>query len=187
MPRCKTCREKFIPRSFNQKNCDKTEECKQAEIDLRQEAQQKRIDKARDKPKVLKPIKQFTAKKSRPKSRSAKQSIIENNYHKTLEIMDSNTEPKCTGCGRYQGGDIKLSHSHIISRADCKRYGRPDLISDLRNLTYHCLDFGENIGCHRRHEQRDETLLDYEDKLKFVYEICVEIENDELVNKLILK
>ena len=104
-----------------------------------------------------------------------------------LKDYDMNTKPICTGCGRYQGGDIRLSHSHIISRADCKRYARPDLISDKRNIAFHCLDFGEHTGCHGRHERRDATLLDYEDKLKFVYEICVEIENDELVNKLIMK
>ena len=53
MPRGKTCREKFVG-GFNQKNCDKNEECKQAEIDLKLEKQQARVDKAmglkKDKP-----------------------------------------------------------------------------------------------------------------------------------------
>lgn len=230
MPRCKTCREKFIPKRFNQKNCDENEECLQAEIDLKKEAQQKRIDKAKGRERYIgsngiikvvhnlsqeekkefvegwgklnkkysltdgrlilinkKPPKPFSAKKSAPKKLSSKQKSIENDYHKTLKEFDENTEPICTGCERYQGGDIKLSHSHIISKADCKRYGRPDLISDPRNITFHCLDFGDNIGCHGRHEQRDKTLLDYEVKLLFVIEICSEVGNNELANKLILK
>jgi len=225
MPRCKTCREKFVAEDFNQKNCKENQECIDAEIALKQEAQQKRIDKAKDKaatqpqgiievkrdlsPEEVREFKKawekankgrgklilinkktpktVSIKKSRPKPMSKKQVKIESDYHKMLKVYDANTEPKCTGCNRYQGGDIALSHSHVISRADCKRYGRPDLISDPRNIRLHCLDLGEHVGCHRRHEQRDNTLLDWEDKLAFVYEICVEIENDELVNKLLLK
>ena len=118
-----------------------------------------------NKTRVCNPKKQKSIKKV-----SAKQSVIERAYHITIADMDYTTELVCTGCLRYQGGDIKLSHSHIISRADCKAIGREDLVSERDNLTYHCLDFGENTGCHRKWENPREriTLDDYEKNLAYI-------------------
>lgn len=117
-------------------------------------------------------------KKIKPiKSISKKQTIIENKYRKTLKEIDSSREKVCTGCGRHQGGDIKLSHSHIISRADCKRIGKPELIYHPDNITYHCLDFGTHEGCHRKWENpaKRYLLLDYRDNLKKIKKLAPEL------------
>jgi hypothetical protein len=108
---------------------------------------------------------------------SEKQAPIERAYRLTCIDMDHTTEPFCTGCGKYQGGDIKLSHSHLISRADCKRIGRPDLISERENLKYHCIDFGMNKGCHGKWENPSErhTLLDYEENIAYIKSVSPEM------------
>jgi hypothetical protein len=101
---------------------------------------------------------------------SEKQAPIERAYKLTCIDMDHTTEPLCTGCGKYQGGDIRLSHSHLISRADCKRIGRPELIYERDNLTYHCMNFGMNQGCHEKWENPIErkTLLDYQKNIDYI-------------------
>lgn len=108
---------------------------------------------------------------------SSKQKEINKAYSLTCADMDYTTEPVCTGCLQYQGGDIKLSHSHIISREDCKRIGREDLISDRENLTYHCLDFGEHEGCHRKWENPTQRhlLADIKKNMKYIKSINNEL------------
>lgn len=118
-----------------------------------------------------------TKKQKSIKQVSEKQAPIERAYRLTCVDMDHTTEPFCTGCGKYQGGDIKLSHSHLISRADCKRIGRPDLISERENLKYHCIDFGMNKGCHGKWENPNErqTLLDYEENITYIKSVSPEM------------
>lgn len=123
---------------------------------------------------------QFPKKKKKQKSIkqvSEKQAPIERAYRLTCIDMDHTTEPFCTGCGKYQGGDIKLSHSHLISRADCKRIGRPELIYERLNLKYHCIDFGMNKGCHGKWENPNErqTLLDYEENIAYIKSVSSEM------------
>lgn len=190
MARCKTCREKFDQKYVGQKNCDKYEECREAEKQLRlekfNEQKKRQLLKQKNRPrKVLNHKKIAQLKRTRVNQQSKKQAAIEREYHAMLQIYDEVTEPVCTGCGKYSGV-VALSHSHIISRADCKRIGRPDLIADDRNIKYHCLDLGEHKGCHRKHEARDKTLLDWDEKLEFVKGICEEIGDMTLYNKLLL-
>lgn len=97
-----------------------------------------------------------------------KQTTINSRLKAAYEAIDRERDKVCSGCGRWQGGEIRLSHSHIISRANCKAIGRPELIYDEHNITYHCMDFGHHRGCHRRHEQGDPTLLDHAHNLAFV-------------------
>lgn len=108
---------------------------------------------------------------------SKEESLINSRYKAMCIDMDYTEEPICSGCGKYQGGDIKLSHSHLISRKTCKEIGRPELIYDRRNITYHCLHFSNNKGCHsiwenpkRRHE-----LQDYERNLNIIKELAPEL------------
>lgn len=70
----------------------------------------------------------------------------------------------CSGCGR---SDVPLSHSHLIPRSR-----RPDLITDKRNITYHCLSMGGTVGCHDKWEgnQRVE-LLDYQSNMEYIKEV----------------
>jgi len=119
-----------------------------------------------------------TVRKKPIKQISTKQAEINRLYKITCTDMDYTTEPVCTGCLKYQGGDIKLSHSHIISKEDCKRIGREDLIYDRENLTYHCMSFGNNDpGCHRKHENpaQRKTLADYEKNMEYIRSISEEL------------
>jgi 3-methyladenine DNA glycosylase AlkD len=127
--------------------------------------------------RVEKNIKKNKLKRSKPKQVSKKQAEINHNYKLTCIDMDYTTEPVCTGCLKYQGGDIKLSHSHIISREDCKRIGRPDLIYQRENLTYHCMDFGDNVGCHGMWENPTEReyLTDYQKNIEYIKSISEEL------------
>lgn len=87
-------------------------------------------------------------------------------------------EHKCTGCGRY---NYSLSHSHIIPRSR-----RPDLTTDIKNITYHCLSMGEIIGCHDIWEhgtmEEKKMLLDYESNMDYIKSV-----DDEYYNLLKLK
>lgn len=189
MARCLTCREKFDQKYMRQKHCNEKPDCIMAEAAYKKQKREEQQERQREKAK-LRPKKQpkvYVLKKSKPKQVSSKQSKIENDYHKMLKVFDEVTEPICTGCGRHQGGEIALSHSHIISRADCKRIGRPDLIADDQNITYHCLDLGLHVGCHKKHEQGDKSLLDWNSKLEYVKGVCEEIGDMTLYNKLLLK
>lgn len=117
-------------------------------------------------------------KKQKPiKQVSSKQAPIERAYRLTCIDMDHTTEPICTGCGRYQGGDIKLSHSHLISRADCQRIGKSELISERENLTYHCMTYAGHIGCHNKWESPIDrvNLLDYEKNIEYIRSVSEEM------------
>ena len=83
---------------------------------------------------------------------------------KVYDEMANTREHKCTGCGRYKA---PLSHSHIIPRSR-----RPDLTTDIKNITYHCLSMAENIGCHDIWEhgttEEKQMMLDYETNMEYV-------------------
>ena len=72
----------------------------------------------------------------------------------------------CSGCGR---SDVPLSHSHIIPRSR-----RPDLVTDKRNITYHCLSLNRK-GCHDMWESKDRIkLLDYHKNMEYILEVDTE-------------
>ncbi|MEK6881517.1 MAG: hypothetical protein AABY22_17980 [Nanoarchaeota archaeon] len=128
-------------------------------------------EKQKNKPKkafVFKP-KKIVFKKIKATS---KQNKINSDYSETIRKIYDERELICTGCGNHQGGEIKLSNSHIISRKQCQQIGRPDLIADERNITYHCLDFGNHKGCHLKWETAQKvTLLDYEKNMLYIKSI----------------
>ena len=73
----------------------------------------------------------------------------------------------CTGCGKTGN----LSHSHLIPRSR-----RKDLITDKRNITYHCV-IGPNgtKGCHQLWESKERTkLLDYCKNMEYILEVDTE-------------
>jgi hypothetical protein len=123
-------------------------------------------------------------KKSKPIKQISKDQLDINKLYKLTCIdMDHVTESICTGCGKYQGGDIRLSHSHIISRKECKEIGKPELIYNRDNITYHCMDFGENEGCHRlwENQKRRKELLDYENNKAYVKSVSIELYRKYLI------
>jgi hypothetical protein len=116
-------------------------------------------------------------KKKTIRKKSEKQKLIDKEYKAVLRKIDYTRKKVCSGCGKKESAIIKLSHSHIISRSDCKRIGRPELIYDERNITYHCLDWLDHEGCHRKWEdpKKRKTLLDYERNIKIIEELAPEI------------
>ena len=82
-------------------------------------------------------------------------------YHEIL--LEKNS---CSGCG-MNGNAVPLSFSHIIPRSR-----RSDLVTDRRNITLHCLSFGERTGCHTIWESiNKDTLLDYFYNLAYIKEV----------------
>ena len=71
------------------------------------------------------------------KRKSKKQNSIDRELRKVYQEMSETRPHRCTGCGTYH----QLSHSHLIPRSR-----RRDLITDINNITYHCL------GCHKKWE-----------------------------------
>ena len=150
------------------------------------------VAKEKQKNKPKKPFKIFIPKKIKftKIKTTKKQTIINNDYSKVIREIYNERELKCRGCGKYQGGEIKLSNSHIISRKQCQQIGRPDLIADKRNITYHCLDFGNHKGCHLKWETAQKvTLLDYESNMHFIRSISIQLYEQlkNTVDKYIVK
>jgi diadenosine tetraphosphate (Ap4A) HIT family hydrolase len=95
---------------------------------------------------------------------SKKQNNINKELKKVYKEIELERGHYCSGCGR---SDVPLSHSHLIPRSR-----RPDLITDKRNITYHCLSMGERTGCHDIWEgiKRD-RLLDYPKNMEYILEV----------------
>lgn len=92
-------------------------------------------------------------------NRSKKQKGIDLEYKKTCIEIKRTREHKCTGCGCTE----TLTHSHLIPRSK-----REDLISEPKNITYHCII----NGCHDKWESSDRvTLLDYDRNMQIVREL----------------
>ena len=73
----------------------------------------------------------------------------------------------CSGCGK---SNVPLSHSHLIPRSR-----RKDLVTDKRNITYHCLSIGDHKGCHDLWESKDRVkLLDYHKNMEYILEVDTE-------------
>ena len=94
---------------------------------------------------------------------SKKQSTINRELTKVYKEIANERGHYCTGCGR---SDVPLSHSHIIPRSR-----RADLVTDKKNITYHCLDTNGRKGCHTMWEgiERDK-LLDYQRNMEYILE-----------------
>ena len=95
---------------------------------------------------------------------SKKQSLINRKLKKVYKEIHQEREIYCTGCGRRTW----LSHSHIIPRSR-----RPDLITEKRNITFHCLvREDDSIGCHQRWEGKQRVeLMDYERNMEYIKEV----------------
>lgn len=105
---------------------------------------------------------------------SKKQSKTIKELNKVYKEIEDEREHKCSGCGRY---DVPLSHSHLIPRSR-----RKDLITDKRNITYHCLTIGTRRGCHDIWESKDkDMLLDYFYNMNMIKELDKEYYH--LINK----
>jgi len=95
---------------------------------------------------------------------SDKQKKVNKELKKIYKEIADTREHCCTGCGRY---DVPLSHSHIIPRSR-----RGDLVTDINNITYHCLSIGGRTGCHDLWEHGTvwdkQKLLDYGDNMDYI-------------------
>jgi len=98
---------------------------------------------------------------------SDKQKNINKQLKKVYEDLANERGCYCTGCGR---SDVPLSHSHLIPRSR-----RPDLITDKRNITYHCLSMNGREGCHNIWESiKRHKLLDYHRNIEYILEVDTE-------------
>lgn len=150
------------------------------------EKQREYIQRQKNKVSNVKKERPKIERKSAPIKISAKQKVINSDLSNVYKEIDNEREQMCTGCSMYQGGDIRLSHSHIISQADCKRIGMPELIVDKENITFHCVDFGAHVGCHRIHETKRYSIMkqlhDCEKNLAYI-----ESKSKELYNRIVNK
>jgi 5-methylcytosine-specific restriction endonuclease McrA len=95
-----------------------------------------------------------------------KQSKIKRDLNKVYKEIKEERGHYCTGCGR---SDVPLSFSHLIPRSR-----RSDLITDKRNITFHCLSLNRK-GCHDMWESRDRIkLLDYHKNMEYILEVDTE-------------
>ena len=93
-----------------------------------------------------------------------KQSKIKRDLNKVYKEIKEERGHYCTGCGR---SDVPLSFSHLIPRSR-----RSDLITDKRNITFHCLSIGERRGCHEIWEGVNRhKLLDYMKNMETILEL----------------
>lgn len=129
-------------------------------------------NRLKDKRKPIKQIPKF----------STKQLDIQKSYVKMLKEFDMNMPHCCLGCGKKEG-EVILSHSHIISRADAKGIGMPELIYDKNNIQYLCMSMGDNhTGCHSIWESKKRNILRcYEDNMLYIKSI-----SDKLYNKYVV-
>jgi len=108
---------------------------------------------------------------------SKKKSKELNLRNKTYEEIDKTREHVCSGCG---SSTKPLSHSHLIPVSFDKRFE-----SDPRNIKFHCMETPGDEGCHRRWESHNlskmMTLLDFEENMKYVQEVCFKYYN-KIVN-----
>ncbi len=140
------------------------------------------FEKFNIKPNIIKTF-PFKKKKQRPlkKTPSSKEAEIKRNLIKTYKHIDYTREKVCTGCNKYHG-EVNLSHSHIISKADCKKIGKPELIWDEGNIVYHCFE-KDRKSCHKKWESNilRKTLLDYEKNMEYIKSVSIEMYNKYLV------
>ena len=119
--------------------------------------------------KRLKPLRE--KQKSSINKVSVKQSEINKRYKAMcIEMDNSDIEKVCSGCG---SGSFPLSHSHLISKNDCVKIGRPELIYDPKNVVYHCMSINEHTGCHDYWHSNTQriNLLDYQKNIEWISEI----------------
>jgi len=69
----------------------------------------------------------------------------------------------CESCKR---SDLPLDPSHIISRADCKRYDLLELIYDPANIRFHCRE------CHHHWEDGTQVGNDTHANMNYIESIC---------------
>ena len=102
---------------------------------------------------------------------SRKQAQVNTALNKVYKELRDTLPPYCSGCGR---SDVLLSFSHLIPRSR-----RSDLITEKRNITYHCIGGGATArkGCHQLWEggiKDKQKLLDYHSNLEYILEVDTE-------------
>jgi hypothetical protein len=69
----------------------------------------------------------------------------------------------CDECGTSN----RLSHSHLVSKS---RDGK--LATTKTNIVYHCLSFGDIVGCHTKYESMDVARMkNFEKYFRIIHEL----------------
>lgn len=122
MPRCKTCKEKFTPKVFNQKNCFENKECIEAEYLLKRKAKWDKEKK--EKEPLLKP-KKYKLTLAAECQKLAR--MIDNKFH--YNCIDCNRpfgNQQDGGHFKSKGSNMSLAYNlHNIhsQRSECNQNG----------------------------------------------------------------
>lgn len=105
------------------------------------------------------------------------ESKINSNYRKTKKEIIEERDYYCESCGK-SGQITVLTPSHLISRADSKRYNCIELIWDKKNIRIHCVD------CHRNWENGTKKGADFEGNMEYILYLK---EQEIISNELYMK
>jgi hypothetical protein len=96
MPRCRTCKEKFEPKQFNQKNCFENTECIKAEVELKKKAQKKQWNKEKK------------VRKEKLKTASDYIRELQTVFNRFIRLRDK--EKNCISCNKPLRGKYDAGH-----------------------------------------------------------------------------
>jgi hypothetical protein len=121
MPRCKTCKQKFVAKQFNQKNCFENDECIKAEIDLKTKAKKKLEDK------------KFKEMEERVKT-PVRKNDLQKEINKLSRMIDKKFNYKCIDCDNPFGKQTDAAHLHNVGGHQNIRFN----LHNLHSARSHC-------------------------------------------------
>ena len=117
MPRCKTCREKFEPKKFNQKNCFKNNGCIKAELEIKKKLHSKSWNKEKkERKEALKTLSEYLKELQ----------VIFNKWIRLrdqgLNCISCNKPAKKENAGHYRsvGGNPELRFEPLNNNLQCE-------------------------------------------------------------------
>lgn len=84
---------------------------------------------------------------------------INRKYREVKIEIEFDRDPICESC---EVGGMFLTPSHLISRADSKRYNCIELIWDKRNIRIHC------VSCHQHWENGTKKGADFDENMTYI-------------------
>lgn len=171
MPRCKKCKEKFEPKTFNQKHCFENAECIQAEIDMKKEKawkrrkkqMQKELKTKKDYEKALQIVfNSYIRKRDAGKPCISCGTILSGKFdaghyypvgsYKNLRFNEDNCFGQCVHCNQHKHGNLIEYRKGLIKRIGEERLNQ--------------LDEVRNIPAHFSIPELEEKIKEYKIKLK---------------------
>ena len=152
MPRCKTCREKFEPKTFNQKNCLENTECINAELELKKKLHSKSWNKEKKE------------RKEKLKTNSDYVRELQVIFNKFIRTRDK--DKGCISCEKPL--NTKFDAGHFYSTGSY-----PELRFNEDNV------FGQCVHCN---QHRHGNLIEYGERLHTRIGLVKIVRLKELIN-----